>query len=288
MKNSVDLHIHSTASDGSLTPSEAALGALRAGLDAAAVTDHDTVDGAAEFIEKCLEIGVEPIAGVEISAKFRCEMHILGLFVNVEDKEFLRKLSELKNGRRNRNKAMIERFSELGFDISEEDITSQKEGGTLDNTGRSHMAEALVRKGYVSDKQEAFDKYLIKGKPGYIPRITYSPEESIKMIKDAGGAAVLAHPVYITGDRAELRKLLCELKSYGLDGVESIYSDYTEEYSKMCLELCEELDLIPTGGSDFHGANRPEVKLGDIKAPYEYLERLKKCVKITPKSGKNA
>lgn len=279
MADSIDLHMHSDASDGSLSPSEVAEEARRAGLAAAALTDHDTVAGVREFSKKCLEIGVEPVSGVEISAKFRCEMHILGLFVNIENKEFLEKLSKLEHARYDRNKAMLERFAELGFDITEEDITGQKEGGTLENTGRSHMAEALVRKGYVTDKQEAFDRYLIKGKPGYVARITYSPEDSIKMIKAAGGAAVLAHPIYITKDEAELRALLTELKSYGLDGVESMYSDYTEEYSKLCLSLCGELDLVPTGGSDFHGANRPDVSLGDIRAPYEYLERLKERIK---------
>lgn len=275
MLNSIDLHMHSTASDGSLTPSEVAEEAGRAGLRAAALTDHDTVAGVKEFKEKCLEIGVEPVSGVEISAKFRCEMHILGLFVDVENKELLEKLSTLENARSVRNKAMLERFAELGYDITEKDIVSQKEGGTLNNTGRSHMAEAMVRKGYVKDKDEAFREYLTKGKPAYVARITYSPAESIKIIKDAGGLAVLAHPVYITKDEAELRSLLTELKSYGLDGVESLYSGYSEEYTRLCLKLCEELDLIPTGGSDFHGANRPGVKLGDIKAPYEYLERLK-------------
>lgn len=276
MLNNIDLHMHSTASDGSLTPSEVAEEAGCAGLRAAALTDHDTVAGVKEFKEKCLEIGIEPISGVEISAKFRCEMHILGLFVDIEDKEFLEKLSTLENARSVRNKAMLERFAELGYDITKEDIVSQKEGGTLNNTGRSHMAEAMVRKGYVKDKDEAFDKYLTKGKPAYVARITYSPEESIKIIRAAGGLAVLAHPVYITEDETELRALLKELKGYGLDGVESMYSGYSEEYTRLCLRVCSELDLIPTGGSDFHGANRPAVKLGDIKAPYEYLKRLKK------------
>lgn len=275
MTDSVDLHIHSNASDGTLTPSEIALEARRAGLRAAALTDHDTVSGAAEFYEKCLEIGIEPIAGVEISAKFRCEMHILGLFVDIKNKEFLEKLSRLENARYDRNKAMLEKFRELGFDIKAEDITCQKPNGTLENTGRAHMAAALVKKGYASDTNEAFDKYLIKGKPAYVPRLTYSPGESIEMIKDAGGLAVLAHPVYITTDEHELRELLIELKSCGLDGVESMYSDYTEDFSGMCLRLCDELGLLPTGGSDFHGANRPAVKLGDVRVPYEFLERLK-------------
>lgn len=279
MQNSIDLHIHSTASDGTFAPSAVAEEAGRAGLTAAALTDHDTVAGVKEFSEKCLEIGVEPVAGVEISAKFRCEMHILGLFVDIENKEFLKKLDALENARYNRNKAMIERFLELGIDFTEEDITSQKAGGTLSNTGRAHMAAALVKKGCVKDTQEAFDKYLVKGGSAYIARLTYSPEESIKIIKAAGGAAVLAHPVFITKDETELRELLTELKSFGLDGVESIYSGYSKEYEKMCLKLCGELDLIPTGGSDFHGANRPNVELGDIRAPYEFLERLRKRIK---------
>lgn len=276
MINNVDLHIHSNVSDGSMSPAETALAAYSAGLCAAALTDHDTVAGVAEFAEKCLELGIEPISGVEISAKFRCEMHILGLFVDVNNKNFLDKLSKLENARYDRNKAMLERFREMGMDITEEDIVSQKPNATLENTGRSHMASALVSKGYVSDRNEAFEKYLIKGKPAYVPRITYSPAESIQIIKEAGGIAVLAHPIYITSDECQLRDLLTELKSFGLDGVESIYSDYTDDYSRLCLDLCDELGLMPTGGSDFHGENRPSVKLGDLKVPYEFLERLKK------------
>ncbi|MCC8169217.1 MAG: PHP domain-containing protein [Oscillospiraceae bacterium] len=280
MTDSVDLHIHSNASDGSCTPSEIAEEARRAGLSAAALTDHDPVAGVEEFSKKCLEIGVEPIAGVEISAKYKCEMHILGLFVDVKNSEFLDKLSKLEHARYDRNKAMLEKFAELGMDITEADIISQKSGGTLENTGRSHMAAALVSKGYTRDNQEAFDKYLIKGKPAYVPRITYSPKESIEIIKAAGGIAVLAHPVYITEDEDELRALLTELKSYGLDGVESIYSDYTEEFSRLCLRLCDELKLLPSGGSDFHGANRPSVELGGVKVPYEFLQRMKDLRKV--------
>jgi hypothetical protein len=252
--------------------------AHRAGLRAAALTDHDTIEGVAEFSEKCAEIGVEPIAGVEISAKFRCEMHILGLFVNAANSDFADKLSKLKHARQDRNKAMLEKLRSLGIDITDEDITTQKDGGTLENTGRAHMAIALVKKGYASDTQDAFDKYLAKDAAAYVPRLTYSPAESIEMIKSAGGLAILAHPIYITKDADELRALLTELKSYGLDGVESIYSDYTADFSELCLKLCDELELLPTGGSDFHGANRPSVKLGDTAVPYEFAERLKKAL----------
>lgn len=278
MTNNIDLHIHSTASDGTFTPSEIAVLASKAGLKAAALTDHDTTAGVTEFKKECEKTGVEPVSGIELSAKFRCEMHILGLFVDIEDKAFAEKVQKLANSRADRNIAMLEKIQKNGIDITEEDILSQKEGATLNNTGRAHMAIAMVKKGYVKDTNEAFSKYLGKDKPLYVPRLSYTPKECIEMIKSAGGLAILAHPIFITRDETELYELLKTLKACGLDGVESIYSAYDEKFSALCLNLCGQLSLLPTGGSDFHGENRPDVKLGDLKAPYELLEKLKERI----------
>ena len=276
----IDLHMHSTASDGTLTPSELAKSVAAKGLKAAALTDHDTVAGVAEFKKECERLGVEAVSGVEISAKYKTEMHILGLFVDENNAQLVEKLDELKTTRKNRNAEMLALIQKNGFDITAEDIIGQKNGGLLENTGRAHMAKAFVKKGYADSVQDAFDKYLSKGKSCYISRKLFTPEESIKLIKDAGGIAVLAHPYFITKDKDELYELLSWLRKLGLDGVESWYSEYPTEYRDLCLEMCEKLDLMPTGGSDFHADNKPDIKIGEacggFEIPYELFENLKK------------
>lgn len=260
----IDLHTHSTASDGTLSPAELALRAKENGLSAVALTDHDTVEGIAEFKEAGKKLGLEAISGVEISAKYKKEMHILGLFVDETDTEFIQTLSQLRDSREIRNRTMLQKAMEHGLNISEADIRAQKEGATLYNTGRAHIARALVDKGYVRDIQEAFDRYLSKGKPCYAERRTFSPEDSIKLIHRAGGIAVLAHPVFITTDEKELTDLLRQLQTYGLDGVECYYSEYTQDFQQLCLKICENLGLLVSGGSDFHGDNKPHIRIGHV------------------------
>ena len=143
---------------------------------------------------------------------------------------------------------------------------------------RAHIAHAMVKKGYVASVDEAFKKYLSKGMSCYVPRKTYSPKESIEMIKNAGGLAILAHPVYITEDYDKLYSLLKQLKEYGLDGTECLYNCYSEEFSKMCFDICDKLGLVKSGGSDFHGGNKPDVELGKVSGgyvPYEFLLNMK-------------
>lgn len=276
MTDKIDLHTHSTASDGTLTPSELAKAARIAKLRAIALTDHDTTDGVCEFLKECGMLGIEGIAGVEISAEYDKEMHILGLFINPDDADLKEKLGHLKSARETRNRKMLERIRENGMDISEEDVIPK--GADMRSIGRAHFARAMVNKGYVKDTNEAFVKYLKRGNPCYVKRITYSPEESIRLIKNAGGIAVLAHPVYITEDRGELRSLLSTLREYGLDGAECFYNSYSAAFSKMCCEICDSLGLLKSGGSDFHGANKPDIALGKVSTghvPYELLVKIK-------------
>lgn len=276
----IDLHVHSTASDGTLSPQELAVYAKEAGLSAVALTDHDTADGVSAFLDACRKAGIEGIGGVEISAKYKKEMHILGLFIDDTDAEFMQSLRSLRASRRERNERMLALAREHGFDISEDDICMQKEGATLSNTGRAHIGRALADKGYALDVQDAFDRYLSKGKPLYVSRKTFSPSESIALIHRAGGLAVLAHPIFITTDEAELRALLTELKGYGLDGVECYYSEYTDEFERLCVRLCEELGLLKTGGSDFHGTNKEHIQIGHMTngriTPDEVLNEIKR------------
>lgn len=278
MADKIDLHTHSTASDGTLSPAEVAQRAKANGLKAAALTDHDTTDGVKEFLAECEKIGVEGISGVEISAQHDKTMHIVGLFIDASNEELNEKLKKLRGGREVRNRKMLELLREHGFDITEEDITSQKDGATMANTGRAHIARAMVNKGYVNDTGEAFEKYIKRGNSCYVKRLTYSPKESIDMIHAAGGIAILAHPILISEDYDTLFPVVKEMKEYGMDGMECYYNNYTPEYAKMCRDMCKKLDLLPSGGSDFHGANKPDIELGEVSTgfvPYSVLEKMK-------------
>ena len=276
MINSIDLHTHSTASDGTLTPSELAVYAKEKGLKAIALTDHDTINGISEFSKKCAQLGIEAVSGVEISADYKCEMHIVGLFVDTHNEEFAKKLSDLKNARSIRNQKMIECLNEHGMPITADDLLSQADDLTLESIGRPHSARAMVNHGYVRDIPEAFEKYLAHGKDCYVSRIKYSPKDSIRLIKDAGGLAILAHPVYISDNEDDLYDLLHELKGFGLDGTECFYSTYSKDFSDVCQRLCKRLDLLPSGGSDFHGGNKSDIDLACVDIPYSVLEEMKK------------
>lgn len=269
----IDLHTHSSKSDGTLTPRELARHASEIGLSAVALTDHDTMEGCAEFLEECEKLGIEGIPGVEIGTKYKRELHIVGLYPH--GAEFEAMLLKLKNGRAERNVQMLEKMRENGFDVTEEDIVNDTLGVTMETTGRLYMAEALIKKGYVKSRREAFDKYLSKGKPCFVKRFGLTPEESIRLIKRGGGIAIWAHPVYAVDTAEELKSLAAELKGYGLDAMECFYSEYTPEQGEMCRKIAREAGINMSGGSDFHGANKPDVELGRVNGghvPYELLE----------------
>lgn len=279
MDGIIDLHAHTTASDGALTPRQLAWEAKKAGLTACAITDHDTVSGVKDFLNSCVEAGVEGVPGVEISVKYSGEMHIVGLYVDYENEEFLNKLYKLEHSREIRNKKMIARCCELGFEITEDEVLACKDPKYDGSIGRPHIAQVFIKRGYAKDKNEAFDKYLKKGKCCYVGRELYTPHDTIAMIKAAGGIAVLAHPIYISRNYDELYKIVSELKSFGLDGVECRYWEYDDEFTEMITELCEQLGLLKSGGSDFHGDTKSETMLGcgrgNLRVPYEYLEKIK-------------
>ncbi len=287
MTNKIDLHTHSAASDGTLLPSELVRLAAAEGIGVIALTDHDTVDGAEEFKTECDKNEICGISGVEVSADYKCEMHILGLFVDYKNEELVSRLGRLRNSRADRNRRMLDKLVRCGFSVTERDIISQKDGGTLADTGRVHFANAMIAKGYVKDKAEAFEKYLGNGKCCYSDRVKYSPQECVKIIHNAGGIAVLAHPILITRSARELYTLLSELKALGMDGVECYHSEYDAEYSRLCLKYASELHLAVSGGSDFHGGNKPEVKIGTVNggetiplAVYENLLRYKASKRV--------
>jgi len=256
----VDLHTHSTASDGSYSPEELVRLAKESGLFALALTDHDTVDGLPSAVKTAKEVGINFVCGVEISVKFegKGHFHLLGYFKSPEVPELADVLKKLHEARAKRNEKMLEKLNELGIDISMEELKEIAKG----EIGRPHIAKLLVKKGVVKSFEEAFDKYLKKGAPAYVPKALLSPEEAISLVLKAGGIPVLAHPITLKLDYYSLKNYIKELKEMGLKGVEAYYTEHTEEFTQEVLKYAKEFDLIVTGGSDFHGENKPDIKLG--------------------------
>ena len=263
--NRIDLHTHSTASDGSFRPAEVVRLAKEAGLQALALTDHDTTDGLAEALAAGKEFGVEVITGVEISTRHAGDtMHILGYFLDFHSGELEERLGVLKQARKDRNPKIIAKLNALGIPITMEQVEAISGGGQV---GRPHIARALLEGGYVRDLQQAFDIYLKNSGKAYVQKFRFPLREALGMIRDAKGVPVLAHPFTMNlGSAGALRDRLLDLQAHGLAGVEVYYSDHSPEQEALYLKLAQELGLLVTGGSDFHGANKPEVTLGNIRS----------------------
>lgn len=277
MDKRIDLHTHSTASDGSMTPRELIRHAKESGLSAIAITDHDTIDGVEEALDEGTKVGIEVIAGVEISVEFEPEMHILGYFFGNTYKNMEPILKRLKIARDERNPKMVEKLRSLGFDITMEEVQAEAGGNIV---ARSHMASVLLKKGYVQSIREAFDKYISEGKPAFVRKEKMSPEECIESITKAGGIPVIAHPIFLNRSWDELDKLVERLKKVGLRGIETYYVENSEEDTDNLLKIASKHNIVPTGGSDFHGIFKPDINIsegkGNLYVPYEVLEMLKK------------
>ncbi|PIU54423.1 MAG: phosphoesterase [Deltaproteobacteria bacterium CG07_land_8_20_14_0_80_60_11] len=263
MKELIDLHVHSSASDGSYSPAEVVRLAKEGGLTAMALTDHDTVDGLPEAVAAGARLGLEVIPGVEISAQFPGgTMHILGLFVDYTNGRLDERLAVLKQARIDRNPQIINKLNALGIPITMARVEEISGGGQV---GRPHIARALMESGYIRDLQEAFDKYLGWRKPAYVSKFRFPPDQALTMIREAKGIPVLAHPFTLNlGSAYALKNLVVELKGQGLAGLEVFYSEHTPEQIALYLKLTQELDLLVTGGSDYHGLNKPEISLGSM------------------------
>lgn len=273
----IDLHVHTTASDGTMTPEEVVIHARESGLKAIAITDHDTIDGVNEALSAGLRIGLEVVPGVEISADFPGEMHILGYFIDPADAKLRSGLAMLRRYREERNPKIAQKLRELGLDISINEVARAAGGGVI---GRPHFAAVMMAKGYVRDIGEAFEKYLGTGRPAYVKKERLSPCESIGLVTAAGGIAVLAHPKFlqISDDRL-LDQLVKELVEYGLRGIEVYYTSNTPEETRKYFSLASRYNLLVTGGTDFHGANKPEIRIGrgeeGLAIQYDILAKLK-------------
>jgi predicted metal-dependent phosphoesterase TrpH len=273
----IDLHVHSNASDGSYPPAEVVRQAKEGNLAAMALTDHDTVDGLPEAVAAGETYGVEVIPGVEISAKFPGgTMHIVGLFVDYHNGLLDQRLGVLKQARLDRNPKIIKKLNDLGIHITLARVEEISGGGQV---GRPHIARALMEAGYVSSIQEAFDKYLGWHRPGYVSKFRFPPDQAIAMIREAQGIPILAHPFTLNLKAMPLKNLIIELKDQGLAGLEVFYSEHAPEQEALYLRLARELDLLVSGGSDYHGQNKPEITLGSFASQrqltYELVEALK-------------
>ena len=280
--NNIDLHVHTTASDGTCTPAEVVALAKEKGLAAIAITDHDGVGGYAEAADAGKKLGVEVVSGIEISTKFVTDeygyaVHILGYYIDTASPELTPVLEWVVNDRDERNRKMVALMQADGLPITYE-YMHERFG---DVVGRPHFAEYLVEQGLASSVQDAFDKYVEKGRRYWLPRHFLSIERSVEIIKLAGGVPVLAHPFQYKRDDAGLRELIEHCMESGLKGMECRYSGYTEEMSGYLEKLADEYGLIKTGGSDFHGGNKPAISLGSgkgtLNVPYEFLEKLKQA-----------
>ncbi|NLB83987.1 MAG: PHP domain-containing protein [Synergistaceae bacterium] len=248
----IDLHLHSTFSDGTLTPKELVLRGRALGISVLALTDHDTTAGLSEFQATCKRQGMACASGIELSAEFPGTLHILGYRIDFGDSEMEKTLARVQTGREERNSTMIRKLRDLGMDITMEEV--QEEAGG-DIVGRPHMARVLVKKGYAPDSRASFSRFLQKGAPAYTDRFRLSPSECIALIRKAGGVAVLAHPGQTSENIGDLKRILGRLKEEGLWGLECITPKHRAEQCVVYLSLAAEFSLFPTAGSDFHGLN---------------------------------
>lgn len=278
----IDLHIHSTASDGTLTPSEILALAETLHLGAISLTDHDAVDGNRDLLRRGIPHSIGFLTGIEISAlppslfPVFGSFHILGYGFNIEDKALNKTLITLQDARKNRNPQIIRKLNALGIKV---DLNQVRQFSGKCQLGRPHIAGYLVHEGFVGSINEAFDKYLGKGKPAYVEKFRLSCRETIKLIIDAGGLPVLAHPYLIQlGKGVVFEELIGELKSMGLKGIEIYYPEHPPESIRFYAQIAREYNLFITGGTDFHGDIKPEIKLGsgfgDLFVPYEIYENI--------------
>ena len=273
----LDLHLHTTHSDGSCTPTEVVGLAHHAGVTALAITDHDITTGLVEANVAGESFGIEVIPGVEISSTLgNSELHILGYFLDWQDTRLNERLKTLRDSRHRRNPKIVERLQSLGIDLTYDEVRAL---AGSDSVGRPHIARALMDKGVVSSAKEAFDRFLADGKPAYVPRDLPSPTEAIHWIKAARGLAVLAHPTWVRCTDQSLVELVRQLKADGLDGIEVYYSTHAARQTREYLSLAQQLGLLVTGGSDFHGLTKPDIEVGigkgSLHIPTSLLPKMK-------------
>lgn len=276
----IDLHTHSTASDGTLPPAQVARAAAEAGLAAVALTDHDTTQGLAEFMAAATPGGPELVPGVELSVERPGggSMHLVGLWVDPAEPRFAQGLERVQTAREQRNPKIVGRLRELGVEITLDEVTAAAGGGQV---GRPHFAQVLVDKGVVGGPGEAFGRFLKRGAPAYMDKERLTPGQAMELIRGAGGVSVLAHPGLLELHPAVLEQLVKDLKDQGLMGLEAYYSEHNPSQERRLLDMAARLGLVVSGGSDFHGHNKPGIRLGagqgTLRVPATILAGLKQA-----------
>lgn len=257
--SAIDLHTHSTASDGTMKPTELVRAARDAGLSALALTDHDTIDGLPEALESAVKTGVEVVPGCELSVYSETGvLHIVGLWVDPYSFTLKTAFDKVRARRKKRNEAMVANLQKIGIDISMEELRREATG----TIGRPHMARIMKAKGYISNYDEAFNLYLGKSGKAYVPKDNISPERAFELLRSTDATPVLAHPYLLSTDEEILEREVRRLKDLGLEGIEVYYSSHTVGMTGFIKKLAKKYDLCPSGGSDFHGYVKPDIQLG--------------------------
>jgi len=278
----IDLHIHSSASDGTLSSSEILIQARKQNLGAIAITDHDSIEGSRQAISAGIPPSIKFLTGVEISATpppgFFCSgsFHILGFGIKLNDSILNQTLEMLQKARRNRNPQILDRLKRLGMMLSLKEVENKVCKGQI---GRPHIADLMVKKGFVKSSDDAFDRYLGKGKPAYVDKFRIDSARVIETIAKAGGISVLAHPLLLNIEQDEIMEdLIVTLKTMGLKGLEVYYPAHTPEHIGYYAALARRHDLLMTGGTDFHGLLKPDIQMGsgrgNLNIPFELYERI--------------
>jgi len=275
-KGIIDLHTHSNMSDGSDSPAELVRKAKDGGLVGLALTDHDTVQGVSLAKMEAATLGLEFLVGVEIGCHDEFgNLHILGYFRNLEMKRFSGELEWVKKARIERNMKILSKLSQEGLSISPECLKTYAGDDVI---GRLHIAKAMLGEGLVKSMKEAFKKYLNVGGRCFVPRKTFTSREAIELIKGYGGLVVMAHPFLIPGQKMELTRIIDGLSGLGIDGIEVYYIENTREETEFLENISKKYNLLPTGGTDYHGVNKPGVRLGvgrgDMSIPYSIMDRI--------------
>ncbi len=275
-ERTVDLQTHSTYSDGTCTPREIVELAAEKDLAAVALTDHDTVAGIPEFLEAGEALGVETLPAVELSCRvLGQDVDVLGYLIDHEDPDLLETLETLRGYRRERMPKMLDALEDEGIELELADVEQHATGDVL---GRPHLAQALVEAGHVATVDEAFETYIGADGPAYVPKQRLDPDEAVEAIHAAGGLASLAHPCFV--HPAYLPRVLETLVEVGLDAIEVLYSEHDAQHEQFFAAQAKRYGLAQTGGSDFHGDNKPHIELGsgrgDLEVPYRLVEALRK------------
>ncbi len=263
-----DLHLHTTFSDGTYSPEELASEARRFGLVAVALTDHDTVEGCTRMRTACESHKIEFIPATELTAEVNgIELHMLGYFLDVDSPKLLEEMKRFQEGRTERIKEIVSRLRQLNVPLEEEDVFGLAK---CKSPGRPHVARALIQRKVCANLDEAFERFLKKNRPGWVPKQKMSAEDALEIIHDAGGLAVLAHPGLARSEEA-----IPALIEGGIDGIECFHSRHSPACCEYYVSVAEEHNLLITGGSDCHGMNKGKPLIGSIKLPYEYVRLLK-------------